>query len=120
MGALDHSLEFRKAYAMTYLRVVGVGGIRSEFGVKKNVGEDFLSSASQPRLVAEAVRIPQGGGRLARAGRAGGGRQTARGSLVVGGGPSPVGGRVGAGGHELAPPEEEYRSPAITIGVVMV
>ena len=57
--------------------------------------------------MAKAVRIPRGGGRLTRAGRAGGGRETARGSLVVGCGSPPVGGRVGAGGQEVAPPEEE-------------
>ena len=57
--------------------------------------------------MAKVVCIPRGGGRLARAGRAGEGRRTARGSLVVGGGPPPVGGRVGAGGQEVALPEEQ-------------
>ena len=52
-------------------------------------------------------RRQEAGGRLARVSRTGGGGRKSRGCLVVGGGLPPGVDRVGAGGQELVPAEEE-------------
>ena len=70
---------------------------------------DFWRTTFTCFFTAGGIRVGEGD-RLAGAGRAGGGRRTALGGLVVGGGPSPGVGRdgaVGAGGQEVVPAAEE-------------